>query len=37
MNLEKTLANHALWLKGAGGERANLCGTCLQGADHPVV
>jgi hypothetical protein len=33
MNLEKTLANHALWLKGEGGERANLWGTCLKGAN----
>jgi hypothetical protein len=31
--LQKTLENHSLWLKGGGGERADLEGANLKGAD----
>jgi hypothetical protein len=33
MNLERTLANHAAWLRGEGGKRAFLTDADLRGAD----
>ena len=33
MNLEKILADHALWLNGDGGARANLRDSDLSRAD----
>lgn len=33
MNIKKILDDHLLWLKGQGGERANLSGADLRGAD----